>query len=233
MSSAPIPVSDSTEGPSATLLSAAVAGLLGLGAPSCGGGERGVDAGGPRVISVTTDSTMTFEKFSASCEERGGYVQTTAVCAGNNSCKGVSFLSSDSTLMEHSCKAMNSCGPGMSCVELPEDKGASGEAIYQSACGPICHSTGSDPRRFTLWVAPGTDLAQAKAAFLARSPLYHESMVAFGVRSVSPQGFAMATMPPFYEKYARKEVERAVRYVLAMPVDVASFTVPGWDAGAP
>lgn len=233
MSSAPTPVSDSTEGPSVKLLSAAVAGLLGFGAPSCGGGASGVDAGGPHVISVTSDSTMTFEKFSASCEERGGYVQTTAVCAGNNSCKGVSFLTLDSTLMEHSCKAMNSCGPGMSCVELPQDRGESGEAIYQSACGPICHSAGSDPKRFTLWVAPGTDFAQAKAAFLARSPLYHESMVAFGVRSVSPQGLAMATMPAFYEKYARKEVERAVRHVLAMPVDVASFTVPGWDAGTP
>ena len=82
-------------------------------------------------------------------------------------------------------------------------------------------------------MVPGTDLAQAKAAFLARSPLYHESLVAFGVRTVSPQGVALATMPPFHERYARKEVERVVKYVLAMPVDAATMTVYGWDAGTP
>ena len=228
----PTPVPDSTDGPSRALLSAAVAGLVGLGEPSCGSPQSGVDGGGPHVISVTTDPTMTADAFSALCEGRGGYLQTTAVCAGSNSCKGVSFLPADSTLVEHSCKGMNSCGPGLSCVELPVDQGKTGEAIYREACA-ICHGAGSDSSHFALWVTPGTDLALAKTAFLARSPLYHESMVAFGVHLAAPNGTALVAMPPFHERYSRKEIERVVRYVLAMPVDAERLTISGWDAGSP
>jgi hypothetical protein len=219
--------------PSRRLLGAAVAGLVGVGGQGCGATGDSPDAGGPRIISVTTDPTMTAENFEALCQQRGGYVQAHAVCAGTNSCKGISFLLLDMSLIEHSCRGMNACGPGMSCVELPADTGKTGETVYRESCGPACHSTGPDKSHFRLWVPPGTDLERAKSVFLARSPLYHESVVAFGVRSVSPGGLATVSMSPFFERYSRSEVERVIKYVHTLPLEVEVYSIVGWDAGAP
>jgi Cytochrome C oxidase, cbb3-type, subunit III len=206
----------------------------GAGAPQAGGGAGGAptagaggEAGGPtgpQVISTREDPSMTYERFSDECRQRGGLVQMHAVCSGNNACKGVSFNKYDSVLTEHTCKAMNTCG-GMSCVELPADEGRTGADIVNASCS---HCHGAEP--FTLLVPPGTDLAEAQAGFPGRPAAGLVANVAFGVRGVTADGVSFASMPPFHETYSLAEIERVVAFLQSSPIEVEAYEL--FDIGA-
>ncbi|MCS6898962.1 MAG: cytochrome c [Myxococcales bacterium] len=248
--------------PSSRLLASALIGLLGLSSlPACGeepsdnalpneaagasgaagsadiGGDAGASGAasqggqGQEKFSKTVSTTpITYEEFLAKCDEWGGFVQTHAVCGGNNACKGYSYL--EPTLTEHSCRGMNSCGPGMSCVVLPPDGGQTGQQIYEEtgACASMCHGSGG----FALHVRPGTvTLEQAKERFLTGPRRRLESIVAFGVTGLNEDGVAQANMPPYHTKFSRAEIVRVVDYIRTLPVTASFYEIPGGSGDLP
>lgn len=89
---------------SRALVAAALGGLLG-----CAGSDHG------EITSSTTDPAMTLETFRARCAARHGTVELHSHCGGANSCKGMSYDTATHVLIEHTCKATNTCA-GYSCV---------------------------------------------------------------------------------------------------------------------
>ena len=210
----------------ACLLSAALAGLVGVALSGCAD-ESASDStaeAGPVVLSTLTDKSMTYERFSDDCDARGGLVQTHAACGGTNACKGMSYNKWSYELTEHTCKGTNTCA-GMSCVELAADQGRKPAQIYEDSCSG-CHSHG-DPSVFTVYVAPGPELAQAESAFpkLPRARLV--SSVAFGVAGRNANGVAYSNMPAHYESYSRKEIEAVVQYLLKLTPKAEAMGIVG------
>jgi hypothetical protein len=242
--------------PSRTLLIGAVAGLLGLAvtANACiddgptllpvGESDGLPDAGPPdatgpaaeAAYNITISTTpVAFEDFIVACKERGGFVQTTAACAGNNACKGFSYIEPD--LTEHSCKGMNNCGPGMSCVVLPKDSGLTGKEVYEQeeACAATCHAQFEpvyDPSVYTLYVRPDTlTLDDALDRFLTGSNERLYATVAFGVHGISDNGVAYANMPPWHKKFSRAEIERVVAYIRTLAIQPTIYEITGPKSG--
>lgn len=244
--------------PSSVLMIGALAGLLGLAAGTTACTEDGPLAPAPladtddtssasatdlpsdptekAVYNFTVSTTpTTYEDFVAACDKRGGFVQTMAACAANNACKGFSYL--EPTLTEHSCKGLNNCGPGLSCVVLQKDSGRTGKEIYEApdACASTCHGQFVpvyDPSVYILRVRPDTVTPEeAKERFLNGSARRLYSKVAFGVHGVNDDGTAYANMPPHYEKYSRAEIERVIEYVRSIPIQVQIYTTQGEKAG--
>jgi hypothetical protein len=247
--------------PSASLLAGALSGLLGLGVAvnGCGNGNddnpppvgndmatpAAKDLGAPasndlsasyKIVVSTTP--ITYDQFTATCRARGGLVQTTAICAGNNSCKGLSYL--NGTLTEHSCAGMNGCGPGFSCVDLPADTGRTGKDIYEKGtCAPTCHAQFTptyDPSYYYLQVRPDTvTLAQAQDRFLNGPTERLESIIGFGTSGLNPDGTAYHTMPASYQLYSLAEIDRVIAYIRTLPVVTQYYGIPGWteDGGTP
>ena len=217
--------STSTKGcPEGGSTSNAGAGGTGAGGASAGGaGGTGGEAGGKTVISSVEDKSVRFATFKADCEERGGYVQTHAVCSGNNACKGVSFNKFDFYLTEHTCSAMNTCG-GMSCVVLPEDAGRTPEEMYETSCAG-CH--GLAENGFVLYMPPGTDLVQALADVQTKDREFIHSAIAFGISSRSSNGVAAANMPPSHKVLSRAEIERVTEYALELPMTAEEYGILG------
>jgi hypothetical protein len=189
-----------------------------------------VGAGDGRYVDVTEDATMTYAQFPAMCTARAGFVQTTASCAGNNSCRGFSYLGGE--FMEHSCRAMNACGPGMSCVLTAPDEGRTGQQVYEAdkACAGTCHGDFSvdpfDPKHFTLYVRPGTvSLSDAKSRFLTGSKDRLMSIIAFGAHGINDDGSAYANMPAYFDRFSRAEIGRVVDYIRGLPLEVKYYTV--------
>lgn len=143
------PHDPSTSSPSARLLGAALAGLLGVGAAACGDDgnvdpdpderpDASVDAAEidaepppdappdapPSKIISEENVVKTFAELTADCDARGGFVELHAACGGVNTCAGFSYgdWGPGSVLTEHTCNAVNGCN-GLSCVELPADGG--------------------------------------------------------------------------------------------------------------
>lgn len=199
------------------------------GSPANGGGQGGVGGQGGAgpdekvVLSAIEDKTVRFASFKDDCEGRGGFIQTHAVCAGNNACKGVSYNKYDFVLTEHTCSAMNTCG-GMSCVVLPEDQGRTAEELYDATCAG-CH--GAADTGFVLYVPPGTDLAQAQATLSTKPRDFIHSAVAFGISSRSSNGVSAANMPPYHKDFSRAEVERVVEYALTLDLSVEEYGILG------
>jgi hypothetical protein len=211
--------------PSEALLTAALSGLIAGTSMACGTEatpESTTEKEGAKITSQVKVPDMTFAKFSADCDARGGLVQTHAVCAGNNSCKGVSFNKYDLILSEHTCKAQNTCG-GMSCVELAEDKRRPGVVTYAESCGG-CHGGGGT---FHLPVPPGTNTASAAASFSLRSAKVQVSIVAFGIQGHNASGSASANMPAHYDRYSRAEIEGVVDYIRSLPVEAEEYGILG------
>jgi len=237
--------------PSTSLMIGAAAGLLGL-AAFAGGCEDGplpppaapeettppdpdTPAPEPSYNIVVSNTPVEFDDFVKACEERGGFVQRTAACAGNNSCKGFSYI--EPTLTEHSCKGLNACGPGMSCVVLKEDSGLTGKEIYEGdgACAATCHAQFVpvyDPGVYTLYVRPNT-LTEEEALdrFENGNDTRLYSTIAFGVHGINDDGVAYANMPAHYMKYSRAEIERVVAYIRTLPKKVEIYPVTGSPLG--
>ncbi len=226
--------------------------LAGLGLGGCGPAGGGADAGAESVDSGTPDAgaadagfarlvsetPLTFEQLQTICDQRGGIMQTTATCAGNNACAGLSYL--EPQLVEHSCKAMNGCGPGASCVDLPKDAARTGQDIYtKDSCAQTCHGVFSPTYRddvFTLYVRPGTlSLEDAGKRFKTGSNRRLRSIIAFGQHGVNDDGTAFANMPGYYQKYSLAELDRVITYVRSLELNskyYAVFSEPA-DAGSP
>lgn len=210
----------STQAPRAALLAAAIAGLSGVWLPAC---ESETTSDEPAITSTKVDEAMTYDKFAADCDKQGGFVQTHAVCSGNNSCRGFSYNKYSYKLTEHTCKGMNSCG-GMSCVLTPEDGGRKGSEVYEASCSG-CHTI--KEKTFTYYVAPGTDLVAAAAAFAERKTEVQASIVAFGTLGVNENGTSYTNMPAFHEEYSRAEIERAVDYIHTLDITAEEYGIVG------
>lgn len=213
--------------PSAALLNAALLGLFGTGLAACGTKEKEklVYPPAPELIGEAEDRSFSESEFATYCKERGGVMQIHASCAGVNSCKGASF--SHGKLQEHSCKGMNSCA-GMSCVDLPQDSGLSGEEILTATPGANsqcswCHGPGTES--FQLPVPHGVastdeEKAQVIEEFLNKPLEYHVSILAFGVQGVNEDGTAYSHMPGYHTVYSRAEIERLIEHIRSMPITI-------------
>ncbi|HYX32954.1 MAG TPA: hypothetical protein VE954_07550 [Oligoflexus sp.] len=226
-------VAHSETGLSSTLLAAALAGLMGGGLVGCNKeDEKIVEVSAPAaaITSTTVDTTMTKATFSNLCETRGGVMQTHASCSGSNTCAGVSFHTSSGKLSEHTCKAANICG-GMSCVDLPEDRGLTGAAILEGGSGVamsdadiqcnFCHGEGKTA--FILPIAPGADATAEAAAFQAQSDAAMVATIAFGIHGINADGSAFANMPGFYKTYSLPEMKRLVTHLRSLPLETKEW----------
>jgi hypothetical protein len=226
--------------PSSKLMMGALAGLLGFTAVASGcedgpigpapatAGSAGGSGTPDGFYDIVVSSTpITYEEFVAACDERGGLVQTTTACAGNNSCKGFSYL--EPTLTEHSCKGLNQCGPGYSCVVLPPDSGLTGQEIYEGvdACAAFCHAQFEpmfDPSVYTLHLRPDTLSEEEALNRFMNGPIRRlHSIIGFGVHGVNDSGNAYAHMPPHYQKYSRAEIERVAEYIRTLNIQVSIY----------
>jgi|GEM_PF-1165739 len=246
-------------GPSSALWASALAGLLGL-AGACGddGNKIEPDPDAPVVADAAVDSPEidappdappskiisetqgdhTFAELTAMCDQRGGYTQITAACAGANMCAGFSYGDwSPGVLTEHSCNAVNGCN-GISCVVLPADQGrtaldilgdapSDAEGVPQRSC-MNCHADWSgaapDPTHFKVWVPPGS--TRTLANWLDRPAGEQARYIAFGSTGVYAGGQAYSHMAQYYKLYSRAEIERVVAYIrTTATVEIATVKV--------
>lgn len=260
--------------PSGRLLAAALSGFLGAAGGCAAPGEPGTtpaagepaaasnlssgadggaaDAGSPDAfynITVSQTGEISLQDFTTACDQRGGLVQTSATCAGINACRG--FSTNGTHLIEHSCKGLSGCGPGMSCVILPADSGKTGKAIYEEqlpitgewGCGQTCHGQFDptyDLNHFTLYLRPGTVTPdEALQRFRTGSMDRLRSIVAFGVTNLNDNGTASSTMSGYHSYYSAAEIDRVIDYVRTLPVQVKIYGIAGeydggtTDVGAP
>lgn len=225
--SASLPI---TKNPSSRLWAAALSGLVGL-SGGCGGSPTAqVDPDGAapdaptamdKVISEI-EGYHTFAELTAMCDQRGGYTQVTASCAGMNSCAGFSYGDWDpGVLTEHSCNAANGCN-GMSCVVLPPDAGKQPMDILSAPevegqpppCGN-CHADWSgdtpDYTTFKVWVLP--DSTRTLANWLDVPASAQARTIAFGKVGQYADGSAYRHMEGYHKLYSRAEIERLVLHV--------------------
>jgi hypothetical protein len=91
-----------------------------------GSGSSGVDAGlpfecdggvspNPTVTSTTTVGTLTLAQFTSQCTGLNGVVEIQPHCGGSNNCRGMSYDSDLGTILQHTCRATNTCA-GFSCI---------------------------------------------------------------------------------------------------------------------
>jgi hypothetical protein len=131
---------ESTSAVSQALLSAALGGLLCLASSGCssspssaaGGSQAStgtvVNADTPmpdttcdggvvpnRQIMSATMAAVTQDQFAAQCQTMNGILEIQPHCGGSNACRGMSYDSEAQTLIEHTCRGLNSCA-GFSCV---------------------------------------------------------------------------------------------------------------------
>jgi hypothetical protein len=99
---------DSLSAPS-PLLQAALAGLLSLSLPACGGDDD--EAG----VTSTQQVKLDVDSFKALCDERGGTVEVMAHCSGLATGPGFAYDIATEELTEHTCKGVNTCA-GWNCL---------------------------------------------------------------------------------------------------------------------
>jgi len=99
------PESTSDSGPDTPI------GLDASAAPTC-------DSGIPDAAVVTSSTivpSMTLDSFTSQCQALNGAVEIQPHCGGSNSCRGMSYDTETQTLLQHTCRATNTCA-GFSCV---------------------------------------------------------------------------------------------------------------------
>lgn len=193
-----------------------------------------VDAGPPDAVPTKiiseVEGNRTFANINADCDARGGYTQIHAGCGHVNTCAGFSYGDWDpGVTTEHSCAAVNGCN-GISCVVLPEDTGKTGQQVYEEFAADDmaegerapcswCHmewdDTGPLLNTFKLQVPPGDP--RTLDNWLTRSAAEQARVVAFGVQGTRAAGHAFNVMAPYYKRYSRAEIERAVEYLRTSP----------------
>ena len=206
------------------LVGAAVSGLLSAGCAS--------DAGpaGPHVTGEIHDADLTVEKFKMMCEDRGGLTEVHASCAGTNSCRGFIYNSwAGDTIVEHTCRGINSC-KGISCVELADDTGKSGQDVYEETCLG-CHAGPEDSadssKVYTIFVAPNGDADAALEEFMAFTKPTLVNKVAFGSVGLFDDGTAYSNMPAYHEEYSLAETRKVVDYLLTLELVTEEMQILG------
>jgi hypothetical protein len=123
--------SETSPGASQALLAAALGGLLCVASSACSSSSSapvttqdtpipatactsGVIAH-PSATSITAVDDVTQDSFKSQCDAKNGIFETQPECGGSNACRGMSYDSKTTTLMEHTCQATNTCA-GYSCV---------------------------------------------------------------------------------------------------------------------
>lgn len=219
-----------TQQPSSRLWVAALSGLVGLGG-GCGGSptaQSDPDGAAPDAPAATdkviseVEGNHTFAELTAMCDQRGGYTQITAACAGMNSCAGFSYGDWDpGVLTEHSCNAVNGCN-GISCVVLPADSGKQPMDILSAPevkgepppCGN-CHADHSgdkpDYTTFKVWVLP--DSTRSLANWLDVPASAQARTIAFGKFGQYADGTSYRHMDGYHKLYSRAEIERLVAHI--------------------
>jgi mono/diheme cytochrome c family protein len=170
------------------------------------------------LITNEIEGEIPYATFEADCEKMGGLIQMHGACAGNNSCKGLSYgdWGSGSVTTEHSCRGMNWCN-GWSCVVMKDDAARTGADLYADLGCDGCHSwNGPDANgnpRFTIMIKPGEDQATTEAAFWDRSDTKFRSAIAFGTRGQTTSGLSFTNMPPYWDKLSAAELDRLIEYI--------------------
>lgn len=218
--------------PSRRLWAAALSGLVGLGT-GCSSGPQAQPDPQPDAPSgdapAKTDKIIsevegyhTYAELTAMCDERGGYTQVTAACAGMNSCAGFSYGDWDpGVLTEHSCNAVNGCN-GISCVVLPPDSGKQpldilGAPEVEGQLPPCsnCHADhdgdAPDFTTFKVWVLPGSN--RTVSNWLDTPASTQARIVAFGKVGQYEDGTSYRHMDGYHKLYSRAEIERLVEYI--------------------
>lgn len=210
-----------------TLVGAAVTGLLMGGCAS----DSGDDA--PRELRRYEVADLTVERFEEICDERGGLSQTHATCGGNNACRGLDYNSWDPiTIVEHTCKGFSAC-KGLSCVDLPKDKGQKGDKIYEDKCAK-CH--GGDEESpdansvYKVFFEPGGNADDALARFERFDQDVLVKMAAFGAVGYYEDGTPYANMPPFHEDFSVVELQRVVEHLLTLDIIPEEVKILGINA---
>lgn len=218
------------------LVGAAVSGLLLTG---CAAEDKTTDDA-PREIGRTEYTNLDVAGFKEICDERGGLTQTHASCGSTNSCRGLIYntwetvlgddgVSTITTVVEHTCRAFNSC-LGISCVDLPADGGKTGVEIYEETCMG-CHGGGHDAADaslvYTHFVAPGGDLDASLAQLNARSDEYLVNVAAFGAVGIHENGQAYSNMPAYHEQYSVAELQRVIEHIRDLEIVPKEMEVLG------
>jgi hypothetical protein len=102
------PRKDSLTAPS-PLLQAALAGLLSLSLPACGGDDENSQVTSTQKIELDADG------FKSLCDERGGTVEVMVHCGGLATGPGFAYDIQTRELTEHTCKGVNTCS-GWNCL---------------------------------------------------------------------------------------------------------------------
>ncbi|AUX46265.1 hypothetical protein SOCE26_077700 [Sorangium cellulosum] len=180
------------------------------------------------LMDADGDGQISLAEFSAKCAEsamlmgtaRPGVVQVHASCAGTNSCRGMVYQTWNE-IHEHSCRAVNSCA-GWSCVETAEDQGRDGPASFQAGTCNHCHS--GPAGTFTVQVPPGEDVSAFLADFWdRRSDLFLQSIIAFGIRGVTAEGYAYSNMPGSHHLLSRAEMDRLIAHLRTLTPEGENF----------
>ncbi|WP_437982243.1 MopE-related protein [Sorangium sp. So ce117] len=174
------------------------------------------------------DGQISLAEFAAACAKsasltgpaRPGVVQINSSCSHSNSCRGMVYQSWNE-LYEHTCRAMNGCS-GWSCVETAEDQDRDGPAAFKAATCDHCHSGSAGS--FGVKVRPTEDMATYVAEFWERrSDLYLQSIIAFGIDGVHPEGYAYSNMPGAYHLLSLAEIDRLIAYLRTLTPEGKSF----------
>jgi hypothetical protein len=67
------------------------------------------------MVTSSTVGALTEDEFKALCDAQGGIFEIQPHCGGSNACRGFSYDANTETLIEHTCRATNTCA-GYSCV---------------------------------------------------------------------------------------------------------------------
>jgi hypothetical protein len=189
------------------------------------GGTSALSADAGTYINVVSTDPIAFTDFVKMCDERGGFAQTNAHCAGSNLCKGLSYMEDGTTLFDHSCKGLNSC-MGYSCIDTPKDSGLSGQELYEfGECGG-CHFKEADPSTYVIFYPPGESESAAVEAFGKAPSKRLANIVAFGTQGVSDDGIQFSNMPSYRQKYSRAEIERVVEHIRGLQHPTLQYDVP-------
>jgi len=198
------------------------------GTDNSGGQKQTPEAGDPDDIFINTISTteIALADFKKTCEDRGGFVTTSAQCAGSNLCRGLSYAIDGTTLTEHSCKGLSGCH-GFGCVDLPEDSGLSGEEIYESGPCAGCHNDAfKGASTYTVFMHPGETAEAATARFQSATDLKLMATVAFGTQGQNDDGTQFSNMPSYRDKFSRAEIGRVVEYLKTLKSSTEDIAVP-------
>lgn len=186
------------------------------GGSSAGGGAAGAGSEIYNQIVSQDAGNLTMEQFRELCEARGGYTYVNAACATSAMCKGLSLH--DGILWEHSCRGQNASCSGIGCVDMPEDKGTSGQELFEAtACGD-CHAdwSGDEPDhgRFAIFFDPKTiSEDQALKRFGDSTDARLESIVVWGVSGFHADNTPFSNMPAYYQKHSLAEIRRVVAHI--------------------